>query len=41
MFVKTNNVKSIDEKQLLRRIADMVMWNREYGADLLEESRIA
>lgn len=41
MFVKINNVKSIDEKQLLGRIADMVMRNREYGADLLKENSVA
>lgn len=37
MSIKTSNAKSLDENQLPGRIADMVMHNRDYGAELLKE----
>lgn len=33
--------KNLDEKQLLGRIADMVICNREYGVELLKENSVA
>lgn len=40
MSIKTSDVKNLDEKQL-GRIADMVMRNREYGAELLRQNSVA
>lgn len=40
MSIKTSNAKSLDENQLLERIADMVMHNRDYGAKLLKEDSV-
>lgn len=40
MSIKTSDVKNLNEKQLLGRIADMVMRNREYGAELLRENSV-